>query len=527
MKNVSTEYKNILDNSFALSAKSKIVVDNVEYLGDVIKTTPKISHSNSKMIGGFPTKKCSLEIYDINDNLDLENKEISVYRGLIINNSVEWVKQGIFIPRAKDITNDITTKTITLSDMQDKTQLFEEKYISELNWENNAKHTGLEIIQEICTKLNITLSNSNFSWANYSFKQPNFDENVTYREVVSRMAEIGGEIAFLNSDGNLQISSQNITGDSIYNHRYSKLSKEKPFTINTVSLGKEGIDDDIIYPEVIQESRVTWRIEDNPFVDLYREEMIETVGEYIIGKSYVPFELNDFIDGLIYDFNDVREGVDKNNNAFNAVILDYNANGRIKSIIKAETADSNNINYNLAGSNQKSINEVKLEVDHIENEIRSNVSTVEIIENTIGEMSIEIDNNYQEIIDKFDGYVPESKMLEIENSVETLQTNTYTKTEINTKLTDGSVTKVMTTSGTFDEDGMHYEKTNAPTSTTINEMGVSVDASDSGEELLFAGFDQNINETIVRTENLTVRKYLVIGNSRIENYESGGGMFVL
>lgn len=137
-------------------------------------------------------------------------------------------------------------------------------------------------------------------------------------------------------------------------------------------------------------------------------------------------------------------------------------------------------------------------------------------------------NNYQDLLKKFDGYTPQSDFATLENSVKQIQTDTFTKTEINTKLTDGSVTKVLTTSGTFDENGMHYEKTGAKTSSTINEKGVQVDSTTTGEELLFAGYDEEINQTIVRTENLTVRKYLVIGdNSRIEDYGNGGGVFIL
>lgn len=160
-----------------------------------------------------------------------------------------------------------------------------------------------------------------------------------------------------------------------------------------------------------------------------------------------------------------------------------------------------------------------------ENEIKASVSSVE-------EYAIESKNNtdktLQEIGKKFDNYVTNDNYVTLEKSVTQLQTDTYTKTEINTKLIDGSVTKVMTTSGTFDEDGMHYEKTNAPTSSTINEVGVRVDSTTSGQELLFAGYDNNLKQTIVRTENLTVRKYFVVGdNSRIENYGNGGGIFII
>ena len=179
----------------------------------------------------------------------------------------------------------------------------------------------------------------------------------------------------------------------------------------------------------------------------------------------------------------------------------------------------------------------KTEIDNVEASVKITTGKIEEavlnLETDVSNNSVNINNNYQEIIGKFEGYTPTSQTIQLEQSVAQLQTDTYTKTEINTKLTDGSVTKVRTTSGTFDEDGMHYEKTGAPTKSTINEAGVSVDSSSSGEELLFAGYDEEINQTIVRTENLTVRRYLVVGeNTRIEDYTDedgnvGGGLFIL
>ena len=179
-----------------------------------------------------------------------------------------------------------------------------------------------------------------------------------------------------------------------------------------------------------------------------------------------------------------------------------------------EALDKANENATDIGTIQTNITELQL----TDEEIKANVSEVSIISS----------NNYQELTNKFENYVPENDFVTLENSVTQLQTDTYTKTEINTKLTDGSVTKVKTVSGTFDEDGMHYEKTNAPTSSTINERGVEVDSTTTGEELLFAGYDDELKQTIVRTENLTVRKYFVLGdNSRIENYGNGTGIFTL
>lgn len=406
---ISADYKDYIENNLSISPKSKIVVDGVEYTGSVIKSSPKFSHKNTSMIGGFPIKSCSFEIYDLDNSLDFENKELTVYKGININDTVEYIPQGIFIPRAKDIKTNISQKTISFENIQDKGQLFDGIYQSSLDW--TTQHTGLEIVQEICRNLGIILETIDFNWADYEFKQPNFESNTTYREVVSRLAEIGGSIAFMSRTGGLVIKGQTLIRHTISNKRYTKLSKEKTFgSINTVVLGKDGKNDDIVYPNSIDIDRIEWKILDNPFVDLYRQEMIETVANYIIGQSIIPFELTDFVDGFYLDLNDAVEVVDKNNNSFTAVILNYESTSRIKSKISAETQTTSLTDYNLAGSNTKSLTKIRHDVDHINEQIVSTIQKTETIEDNIN-------NNYYD----------KTTVSELLQTAETGITNTFSE----------------------------------------------------------------------------------------------------
>lgn len=373
---ISNNLKNILETTTSLNSRSKIVVDNQEYISE-LKSYPTISHKNSKMIGGFPAKTCSFEIYDESASLNFEGKEITVYRGALINGNIEWIPQGIFIPQAKDITTNVSTKTISLNNAQDKTQLFDVPYKTNLTWLDGSTHTGLEIIQDICNTLGITLETTTFNWYNYNFKQPNFPTNITYREVISRLAEIGGSIAYISRTGGLAIRSQSVTNHSISRSRYGKLSKEKQFgVINVVVLGKDGIDDDVVYPNILPNTVVEWKILDNPFVDLYREEMIETVASYIIGQSIIPFKLTDFVDGFYLDLNDTVQVTDKNGNAFNAVILNYESTSRIKSSVGADVQTETQTNYKIAGSTKENIRNVISQVNHITGEITNIVNEI-------------------------------------------------------------------------------------------------------------------------------------------------------
>lgn len=532
MQTVSNTYKEYLNSTLSLSPKSKIVVGGTEYLGDVIMSSPKISHSNTSFIGGFPSKTCSFELYNPNNEIDLENKELEVFKGLVVNGVVEWVKQGVFIPQAKDITNDITTRKYKVNNASDKRQLLDVLYESSLDW--STTHTGLEIVNDALKDTGISLEGT-FNWASYSFNQPNFPSNASKTEVISRIAEIGGEIALINCNGNLVIKSQTSTGDTIQRHRYEKLSHEKPYIVNTLVLGKEGANDDIVYQntdmidapvgknlfnfekwfnngvrlingtieeitsnsititstgndcytdstyhmnttasasnintvkkygfeiepnteytfsfdrtgttavdaflfcydanynyvshkswitkggrhfttittptnakymclridndiagntitysnfavkkgndstyeEYIKQGIKEWKLFDNPYVDLIREDMIELVAPYIIGKSYTPFELTNFADGFIYELNDTLSVIDKNGETFTAVVLEYSNTSRIKSTVKSQKSNSNNSNYKIAGSVKEQVANVRFDVDHIKNQIQSIVS---------------------------------------------------------------------------------------------------------------------------------------------------------
>ncbi|MDY4051025.1 MAG: hypothetical protein SOZ06_03560 [Candidatus Faecenecus gallistercoris] len=398
---ISNNLKNILETTTSLNSRSKIVVDNQEYISE-LKSYPTISHKNSKMIGSFSAKTCSFEIYDEDNSLDLAGKEITVYRGVLVNDNIEWIPQGIFIPQSKDITTNVSTRTISVNNAQDRTQLFDDPYVSELDWSNNATHTGLEIISEICTNLGLQLESTVFPFSTYNFKQPNFPEGITYKEVVMRYVEVGGAIAMITRLGKLYIKTQIATGHTVNRNRYVSLSKEKMFgLINVVVLGKDGMNDDIVYPNTLPENKVEWKILDNPFVDLYREEMIDTVASYIIGQSIIPFTLNDFVDGFYLDCNDVISVNDKNGETFNAVILNYDTSSRIKSNVSADVPTNTTTDYNLAGSSKKTLNQVRFDVDHNTQQINQIIST----QNSQSETINNIQSGLDDLVDQIDSNI--------------------------------------------------------------------------------------------------------------------------
>ena len=155
--------------------------------------------------------------------------------------------------------------------------------------------------------------------------------------------------------------------------------------------------------------------------------------------------------------------------------------------------------------------------------------TLDKLQEQINDNSASIQNNYSDLIQALSEKADISKIDDITTQVKQLQTDTYTKTEIqqiaNGTGVDGTtVTAVISTEGTFDKDGMHYSRSDKDTATTINYKGLEVDDK-NGNELLFAGVEDGTDNSIVRTDNLTVSTYLRVANNRgrIEEYEDENG----
>lgn len=167
--------------------------------------------------------------------------------------------------------------------------------------------------------------------------------------------------------------------------------------------------------------------------------------------------------------------------------------------------------------------------------------TLDNLQNQIDNNSATINNNYQDTIDKMNGLATSESVTQLAQTVETLQTSTkYSIDVINETLVNG-VPVLKTNKGyTFSDDGLDIDETNSPTKTNVDTDGVTVtDKTGSGnQELLFAGYDPALMQSIVRTMNLLVKTYLTLGNNhvggdwRIEmvndpNYGIGIGFFYM
>ena len=328
------EYWNKLANNDLIITQHRLTIGNKVYEDGIFKSFPSFKHISNKYIGGFPSKTCEFVIYDHDEDIDIKGKEILLEIGHKIDNDIIWFKTGYF--KITDIISDKSAKTIKCTG-EDRTYLFNDKYKSDLNWEN--RHTGKEIIDEILKKIGIELD-GNFAFENHSFLRPNFKFNISYREVISKMAEISGAIAIITNEGKLKIKKQTNKDILVEKKHRIDYSLEKPKgKISRISLGVEGYEDDYL-AGIEKEGYITHSIENNPYCDLYRDEMANKILENLKDIDIAEFEIKGFLDDCFLELNDKIRIKGNDDNITDIVVLGIENPGTFRSKVYCKIEES-------------------------------------------------------------------------------------------------------------------------------------------------------------------------------------------
>ena len=151
-------------------------------------------------------------------------------------------------------------------------------------------------------------------------------------------------------------------------------------------------------------------------------------------------------------------------------------------------------------------------------------------QNQISELDSDVDerlaSQYDTITGILDDYATNDTVDTIDERLTQAESTTSANAQDIADIQTNGVSQVVTTAGyRFDATGLHITRTGAKTSSLYDETGITINDQTSAvaSELFFAGFDNTLNESIVRSKNITVDKYLVAGHHlRIEDYQETG-----
>ena len=167
--------------------------------------------------------------------------------------------------------------------------------------------------------------------------------------------------------------------------------------------------------------------------------------------------------------------------------------------------------------------------------------TLNDLQNQIDNNATIANNNYQDTLDKMSGLATNESVLQVTQAVETLTTSTEHSINVINETLENGVPKVRTEKGfTFSDDGLDIDETNSPTSSNLDTDGITVidKTGNTNAELLFAGYDAELMQSIVRTMNTWIRTYLILGDNHAlgdwrieivndENHGIGIGFFYM
>lgn len=167
----------------------------------------------------------------------------------------------------------------------------------------------------------------------------------------------------------------------------------------------------------------------------------------------------------------------------------------------------------VGGTQEQKIRKVSTEIDNINGTITMLGQTIDGANKQIASLILQADS-IQSSVSSVSGSVNG-----LTSTVTNLQTSTQNQINvINETLQDG-VKLVKTTSVTIDNDGLSVSKSGEPISTTMTNTEFKIE-DEAHTKLAYFGYNDDLRETVAEMDNLTIHRYLIAGNHRIEKMDS-------
>ena len=169
----------------------------------------------------------------------------------------------------------------------------------------------------------------------------------------------------------------------------------------------------------------------------------------------------------------------------------------------------------VGGTEEQKIRKVSTEVNNIDGRVTMLAQNIDSTNSQIASLILQADSIQSSVSSVSDSVTG------LTNTVTNIQTSTQSQINvINETLQDG-VKLVKTTSVTIDDDGLNVSKSGSKISTTMSNNEFRVE-DDRGTTLTFIGYDEEEGTSKSEMDNLTIHRYLIAGNHRIEKMEPEG-----
>lgn len=439
----------------------KIIVDNQEYFINNVQYEDDCYYEGN-IFGTAIARTLEFEIENV---IDLEEKEFKYLTGIKTENGIEWISLGTFITQEVDPNDTSNINKVTAMDYMLKSNI---EYISNLNYASG-EITILQVLQEACQKAGITLATTDFANAGFIVDSNQFSEGSLIRQVFQAVAQISGTFAKVRYDDKLYFITPKRSGLKVKDvHKmkvkdlnklpvsklvgcknkfkmndYSELIlKRNTHPINLVSLGMSDVEGENVVlrdeASIQEDGENSLIINDNPFAytQAKREQLITTLFNTVKGFEYTSYEIT----GQSKPYTETGDEVvvvDKDGTYSYSFLFRFNYKSRngLESEMSAPSLTKATVNYQNVLSAEEIAKRTELIVDKQEQTITGIIEQQTEQGNKLTKVEQDIDSITQTVSSV------ETKVDQVENKADNAQTSAN-----NAQSTaDGAVSQITTT----------------------------------------------------------------------------------
>ena len=275
MINMSDTFKSKIYSSERY-LEANVLINNVDYRTDIIKDFNYNSSiaSNSFTIGSTNASTFEITLNKLVETIE-ENQEVKPYIGII---GAESIPLGVFY--IKEIKRDRNAKTTKIK-CQDKMMYLNELYKTDLAFPAKIR----DVIQDISYKVKMEFVPTHISYN----KEVQKLEKVSYREMLSYLAQIEGCFVVFDRYGKLEFRKFNRTQEKITKNNYFLGGLE----VNDVEYKLNGITSDLKNKEkTILASGSAVGNQINIVNPLMKQDYLDEVYTYLKQFIFKPYTVN-------------------------------------------------------------------------------------------------------------------------------------------------------------------------------------------------------------------------------------------
>lgn len=339
MINMSDTFKNKIYSSERY-LEANVLINNVGYGTDIIKDFNYHSSiaSNSFAIGSTNASTFEITLNELVETIE-ENQEVKPYIGII---GAESIPLGVFY--IKEIKRDRNAKTTKIK-CQDKMMYLNELYTTDLAFPAKIR----DIIQDISDKVKMEFVPTHISYN----KEVQKLEKVSYREMLSYLAQIEGCFVVFDRYGKLEFRKFNRTQEKITKNNYFLSG----LVVNDVEYKLNGITADLKNKEkTILASGSAVGNQINLVNPLMKQDYLDEVYAYLKQFIFKPYTVN-WQGNPTLEVGDFVQIEVANGQYIGVPILNLQLNfsGGLNCKMSADVKTSTSTSYEYKGTIQKQI----------------------------------------------------------------------------------------------------------------------------------------------------------------------------